>query len=99
MLALLGEADNAKFGGVTAFTVRDTAAVAVSVPDVPVTVTVVVPVVAVLLAANVNVLLPVAGFGLKLAVTPLGSGDVLKVTLPLNPFCGVMFIVLVPLAP
>ena len=80
-------------------TVSDTFVVAVIVPDVPVTVTVVVPVVAVLLAAKVSVLLPVAGFVLKDGVTPLGSADVLNVTLPLKPFCGVMLIVLVPLAP
>lgn len=99
MLTLFGEADSAKLGGATAFTVRATVVVAVRVPDVPVTVTVAGPVVAELLAVNVNVLLPVAGFGLKAAVTPFGSADVLKVTLPLNPFCGVMVIVLVPVAP
>lgn len=99
MLTLFGEADRVKLGGTTAFTVRETVVVAVRVPDVPVTVTVAGPVVAVLLAEMVSVLLPVAGFGPKAAVTPFGSADVLKLTLPLNPFCGVMLMVLVPLAP
>ena len=99
MLTLFGETDSAKFGGATAFTVRETVVVPVRVPDVPVTVTVAGPVVAVLLAVNVSVLLPVAGLGLNAAVTPFGSVDVLKLTLPLNPFCGVMLIVPVPLAP
>lgn len=88
-----------KLGGATAFTVSETVVVAVRVPEVPVTVTVAGPVVAVGVAENVSVLLAVAGFGLIVAATPFGSVDVLKVTLPLNPFCGVMLIVLVPLAP
>ena len=99
MLTLFGETDSVKFGGATAFTVSGTVVVAVSVPEVPVIVTVAGPVVAVLLAEIVSVLLPVAGFGLNAAVTPFGSVEVLNVTLPLNPFCGVMLIVLVPLAP
>lgn len=79
--------------------VSGTVVVAVKLPDVPVTVIVAGPVVAVLLAVNVSVLLPVAGLGPKAAVTPFGSGDALNVTLPENPFCGVMLIALVPLAP
>lgn len=67
-----------------------------SVPETPVIVTVLVPVVAWLLAANVNVLVPVAGFGLNLAVTPLPSPLADNVTLPLNPFDGVIVIVAVP---
>ena len=62
-------------------------------------VTVAVPVVAVLLAVSGNVLVEVAGFELNDAVTPLGRPDADKLTLPLNPFCGVIAIVLVPLAP
>jgi hypothetical protein len=62
-------------------------------------VTVAVPVVAVLLAVSVNVLVAVAGFGLKAAVTPLGRPDADKLTLPLKPFCGEIVTVLVPLAP
>jgi hypothetical protein len=66
---------------------------------VPVTVTVTVPVVAVLLAASVNVLVPVVLLGLNDAVTPLGTPDADRLTLPVNPFCGVAVIVLVPLLP
>ena len=73
--------------------------VLLKLPDVPVIVTVTVPLAAVLLAMNVNVLLEVAGFGLKDAVTPLCSPDADKVTLPVKPFEGVMVIVLVPLLP
>src|SRR6267143_5170602 len=62
-------------------------------------VTVTAPVVAVLLAVSVKVLVAVAGFGLKDAVTPLGRPEADKLTLPLKPFCGVTVMVLVPLAP
>ena len=65
----------------------------------PVTATVTVPVVAVLLAVSVNVLVVVAGFTLNAVVTPLGSPDAAKLTLPLKPFCGVIVIVLAPLVP
>ena len=71
----------------------------VKLPDLPVIVTVNVPVVAVLPAFSVSVLLLLVGFVLNDAVTPLGSPDADKVTLPLKPFCGVTVIVLVPLAP
>ena len=94
---LLGEAETVKLGA--AFTVSDTLVVAVRLPDVPVTVIVAGPVVAVLEAVNVKVLLEVAGLGANTAVTPAGNVDVVNVTLPLKPFCGVMFIVLAPLAP
>jgi hypothetical protein len=53
----------------------------------------------VLPVASVNVLVVVAGFGLNDAVTPLGRPEADKPTLPLNPFCGVTVIVLVPLVP
>ena len=89
-------------GGVVslpAVTVRATVVVLVKVPDAPVIVTVPCPVVAVLLAASVKVLVAVAGFGLKVAVTPLGRPDADKLTLPLKPFRGVSVIVLVPLPP
>lgn len=56
-------------------------------------VTVRVPVVAVLLAVNVTVLMPVAGFGLNVAVTPVPSPEADNVTLPVNPFAGVAVIV------
>ena len=62
-------------------------------------VTVAVPVAAVAAAVRVNVLVEVAGFVPKLAVTPLGRPEADMVTFPLNPFAGVMVIVLVPLVP
>jgi hypothetical protein len=68
-------------------------------PEAPLMVTVDVPVLAVLLAVRVNVLAPVVGFGLNDAVTPLGNPDAERLTFPLNPFCGVIVIVLVPLVP
>ena len=71
----------------------------VRLPDVPVMVSVAVPVLAVPLAVSVKVLVAVAGFGLNVAVTPLGRPDRDKLTAPLKPFCPVTVIVLVPLAP
>jgi len=81
------------------FTVRLTVVVAVKLPDVPVIVTVDVPVAAVALAVSVSVLVVLVGFGLNPAVTPLGKPEAARVTLPLNPSCGLTVIVLVPLAP
>ena len=65
----------------------------------PVTVTVTVPVVAVLLAVSVNVLVLAVLLGLNDAVTPLGKPNADRLTLSVKPFCGVMVIVLVLLAP
>jgi hypothetical protein len=76
--------------------VSSSVVVSVKLPDVPVTVTVNVPVVAVPVAVSVNVLVLVAGFGLKAAVTPFGKPEADNVTFPLNPFTGMMVIVLVP---
>ena len=73
--------------------------VCVKLPDVPVMVTVTVPALAVPLAVSVNVLVVVAGFALNVAATPLGSPDADKLTRPLNPFCGVIVTLLVPLVP
>jgi hypothetical protein len=84
---------------VTPRTVREIAAALVKLPEVPLIVTVTVPVAAVLLAATVNVLVPTVLAGLNDAVTPLGRPDTDKLTLPLNPFCGLTVTVLVPLAP
>jgi hypothetical protein len=98
-VTLLGDAERAKSATGTGFTVRETVVVFVKLPEVPVMVTVTVPAVAVLLAVSVKVLLAVAGFGLKVGVTPLGRPDADKLTLPLKPFCGAIAIVLVPLAP
>jgi hypothetical protein len=44
-----------------------------------------VPVVAELLAVNVTVLVPVAGFGLNAAVVPLRMPDAESVTAPVKP--------------
>jgi len=84
---------------VTACTVSETVVVLVTLPEVPVIVTLAVPVLAVPLAVNVSVLVLVALAGLNVAVTPLGKPEADNVTLPLNPFCGVIAIVLVPLPP
>ena len=73
--------------------------VAVKLPDVPVILTVNVPVVAVVLAVKDTVLVEVAGFGLNAAVTPDGTPEVARVTFPLNPFTGVIVIVLLPAVP
>src|SRR5215510_9439046 len=82
------------------FTVRLIDVVRVRPPPVPVTVTVAAPRVAALVAVNVNTLLvPVAGFEPKLALTPLGNPLALKVTPPVKPPVRVTVIVLVPLAP
>ena len=66
-------------------TVRESVAVFVKLPDVPVIVTVAVPVVATLLAVSVKVLEPVVLLGLNDAVTPLGIPEAVKLTLPLKP--------------
>jgi hypothetical protein len=73
--------------------VREIVVVLVKLPEVPETVTVTAPVVAVPLADRVKRLVVVAGFVPKTALTPLGKPDVLKTTLPLNPFCGLIVIV------
>jgi hypothetical protein len=96
---LLGDAESVKLGTGTGFTVRETVAAFVKLPEVPVMVTVAVPVVAVLLAISVRVLVVVVLVGLKEAVTPLGRPEADKLTLPLKPFCGVTVMVLVPLVP
>lgn len=80
-------------------TVSAIVVLAVKVPDVPVMVTVEVPVVAVLLAANVTALVPVAGLVPNVAVTPLGSPAAASVTAPVKPPASVTAIVSVPLAP
>jgi hypothetical protein len=84
---------------VAALTVREIVVVFVKLPEVPAMVTVAVPVVAVLLAVSVKVLVAVVGLGLNDADTPVGRLGADKLTLLLKPFCGVMVIVLVPLAP
>jgi len=66
----------------------------VNEPDVPVIFTVVVPKGAVALAVRVSVLLLVVELGLKEADTPLGKPVAESVTLLLNPFSGLMVMVL-----
>jgi hypothetical protein len=58
-----------------------------------------VPVVAVALAVKVRTLVPVVGLVPKLAVTPLGTPEAERVTLPVKPPEGVSVIVLLPLVP
>jgi hypothetical protein len=55
-----------------------------------------VPVGAVAAAVKTRVLVAVAGFGLKEAVTPFGSPDADSATVDENPFFDVMVIVFVP---
>jgi hypothetical protein len=95
----LGEAESVKLAAGAGLTLRAIAVAFDKLPEVPVMVIVAAPVVAVLLAVSVNVLVVVAGFVLNDAVTPLGNPDADKLTLPLNPFCGVIVIVLAPLVP
>src|SRR5258708_32463290 len=72
---------------------------AVRLPEVPVMVTVAVPAVAELLAVSDRTLVVVVLVGLKDAVTPLGSPEATKLTLPVKPPAGVTVMVLVPVAP
>jgi hypothetical protein len=72
---------------------------AVVPPEVPVTVTVKAPVAAVLLAVSVSTLELVEDVGLNAAVTPLGSPDMVKATLPVNPPVSATVMVSVPLVP
>ena len=78
---------------------RETVVVFVKLPEVPVMVTVADPTAAVLLAVSVSVLVLVALPGLNEAVTPAGKPEADKLTLPLKPFCGVIVMVFVTLAP
>ena len=68
--------------------VRAKVVVAVRAPDFPVMVPWYCPTVTELLAVSVSKLDPVAGFGEKDAVTPLGRPEAERVTLPVNPFRG-----------
>ena len=99
VVRLFGDAESVKFATGTGLTVREIVAVFDRLPDVPVMVTVTVPAAAVLLAASVNVLVLVALLGLNDAVTPLGSPEADRLTLPVKPFCGVTVMVLEPLPP
>jgi hypothetical protein len=94
---LAGDVEREKSGA--RFTVNASVAVWLRLPEVPVIVTVAVPVAALLLAVSVSVLLVVAEAGLNDAVTPLGKPDADRFTLDVNPFCGTILTVLVPLVP
>ena len=74
-------------------------AVCVNPPEVPVMVTREFPAVAVLLVASVSVLVLIVLVELNVAVTPLGTPEADRVTLPVKPPDGVTVIVLVPLVP
>ena len=51
---------------------------------------VLVPSLAVLLAESVNIAYPVVGLGEKDAVTPLGRPETARLTLPVNPYSGLI---------
>ena len=95
-LRLAGAAARVKLGAVT---VSAIVAVLLKVPEEPVTVIVDVPATPEAPAVSVRVLAPVVLAGLNDAVTPLGSPDATRLTLPLKPFCGPTVIVLAALFP
>ncbi len=68
-------------------------------PELPVMVMVEAPGVAELLAVSVSVLVVVVLALLNDAVTPPGSPDAARATVPLKPFCGLTVIVLFPVPP
>lgn len=98
-LTLAGDADSVKSGTTGALTVSVRVVVRVSVPEAPVTVRVKVPVAAPLAAVSVSVLVEVVLAGLKLAVTPEGSPEIERFTVPLKPLTGFTVMVLFPLLP
>jgi hypothetical protein len=67
---------------------RGMVCVAVCLPEVPVMLSVYWPTGAVLPAVSVRMLFELVGFGVNAAVTPLGSPDTERFTLPVNPYCG-----------
>lgn len=69
-----------------AYTPSVIVALEVREPDVPVIVSTLLPTLAELLAVNVRTVFPVAGFGENDAVTPAGSPETVKLTLPVNPY-------------
>ena len=82
MLRLLGEDERANVG---AWTARAMLVVAVTLPEVPVMAKVVVAGGAELVAVSVRTLDPEAGFVPQDAVTPVGSPDSARFTLPVKP--------------
>jgi len=97
MVRLDGESETVMPGGT--LTVREMVVNEVNEPDVPVIVTVAEPRLAVLLTVSVRTLVPFVGLAENTAVTPRGSPDAARFTLPANPFRAVTVIVEVPLAP
>ena len=88
-----------KLGFAGGLTVSERLTELVRLLHVPVIVRVKDPTLAVLLAFNVNTAVVFVLFGFSDAVTPLGKPDIDKLTFPLNPPCGAMVIVLMPLTP
>ena len=86
MDTLVGDAAIEKLAVAVVVTVTLIVVVCDRLPDVPVMVTVAVLAVAKALAFSVRVLEVVPGFGLKVALTPFGTPEAAKVTLPVNPF-------------
>jgi hypothetical protein len=84
----VGETEIVKLAATGAVTVRFTVVVSIVAPEVPVIVMGYVPVVAVVPTVNVSVALPAPVIvleGLKLAVTPEGSVEVVSATAESNP--------------
>ena len=79
--------------------VRVSDAVLLRLPEVPVIVMAAVPKVAELAALSFSVLVVVVLAWLKDAVTPVGRPVATRATIPVNLLCGMMVIVLFPLAP
>lgn len=96
-LTLEGAAARVKPG--SAATVNISLVVPVRLPAAPSTVMVEVPAAAEPLAVSVSVLAVAAVAGLNDEVTPEGKPDVAKLTFSLKPFCALIEIVLLPLAP
>ena len=80
-------------------TVKTSEVAAVKEPLVPVMVNVADPRIASLLAFSTSSLVPVVGFGLNDAVTPLGKPEAIRLMLPANPDVPVTVIVDSPEAP
>src|SRR5260370_8122217 len=83
---------------VVGVTVRESVAILVKLPEVPVMVTVAVPVVAVALAVSVKELVPVGLLGLKEAGTPLCLPEADKYPSPLQPSLRRTHILLSPIS-
>jgi hypothetical protein len=100
IVKLAGFTESVKSGVGTSLTVRLNAMVRVRLPPAPDTFNVTAPRAAVLDAETViTELPPVAGFGLKPTVTPVGAAPAVNVTPAVKPPVRVIVIVLVPLAP